>query len=148
MRCWATTLTILYSWKNNNYVISIEDVLKSFGQEYLQIFKDNTGIKASEESELDQKAGLTVSMQQNPTITFWYKQLKAKGPLSITIDAKPPLGTIHAIVLCGIKGDGSSDNTDFYYVDPGDGHEHVAPFSKFIKLYEGGLDYEIQFRNY
>lgn len=143
MSCWATALTMLYSWHNDNYSISIEDVLKGYGGNYLQIFTSNTGISGAEEDALYQAAGLKVIKQGNPTMDYWYNLLQ-KSPLSITVDAKPPTGTIHALFIDGMEGDGTPSGTKIEYVDPADGVQHVLTFVDFIKLYDGASKWPLQ----
>lgn len=99
MDCWATALTILYSWKYKENTIKIEDVIRKYGDIYLILFQTNAGIKPTEEQALYKAAKLTVIQGANPTISTWYNLLKSHGPLSITVDSKPPYGTIHC--TCG-----------------------------------------------
>jgi hypothetical protein len=143
MSCWAAALTMLYSWHNEDYSISIEDVLNRYGGNYLQIFNSNTGISNSQEAALYQAAGLTVIKQGSPTMDYWYKLLQ-KSPLSITVDAKPPTGTIHALFIDGMEGDGTATGTTIEYVDPADGVQHVLAFVNFIKLYDGASNWPLQ----
>jgi len=144
MDCWATALTILYSWKNNDNTIKIEDVVRKYGNNYVILFQTNAGIRPAEEKELYRMAKLTVIQGANPTIATWYNLLKNHGPLSITVDADPPYGTIHALVVNGIKGDGSAEKTFIDYVDPADGKQYNLKFSDFIKLYEGAASWPLQ----
>ena len=144
MDCWATALTIMYSWKHSDNLIKIESVLKGYGDIYSVLFETNAGISQEMEEQLYKHVGLTVIKGVNPLIKTWYNLLKNSGPLSITVDADPPNGTIHALVVNGIKGDGTPNKTDIYYVDPADGLEHKVVFSKFIKLYEGSASWPLQ----
>ncbi len=142
--CWATALTILYSWKYNDNAISIQDVLKKYGEKYLSLFRNNSGITAAEEKELYKVVNLSVIQGLNPTIQHWYELLSKHGPLSITVDAAPPNGTIHALVINGLRGDGKPATTYITYVDPWDGKENTLPFTEFIKLYEGAAKWPLQ----
>src|SRR5688500_16619970 len=60
MDCWATALTILYSWKYNDNTIKIEDVVRKYGNNYLILFQTNAGIKRTEELELYSTAKMNV----------------------------------------------------------------------------------------
>lgn len=148
MDCWATALTMLYSWKNNDNSIKISDLLKEYGEPYPLLFETNAGISVLDEEKLYQKAGLTVLKRVNPLIKSWYDLLKAHGPLSITVAIKsngnPSKRFIHALIINGIKGDGSNDGTLIDYIDPGDGKQWNVKFSKFIKLYEGASNWPLQ----
>lgn len=144
MDCWATALTILYSYKSSNESILIEDVLKKYGQEYVDMFKNNSGISPVDEKVLYNIAGLKIIEGLNPSIEGWKNLLKSKGPLSITVDAKPPNNWIHALVLNGLIGDGEPNTTFVYYVDPADGKQHSKTFTDFLKLYEGSANWPLQ----
>jgi hypothetical protein len=144
MDCWATALTIMYSWKNSDNTIKIEDVVKKYGDLYVVLFKTNAGIKQKDEDDLYKKAKFNVIKGANPTIDTWYYLLKNNGPLSITVDAAPPTGTIHALNVNGITGDGTAKNTFIDYVDPADGVQHKLKFSEFILLYEGAASWPLQ----
>lgn len=72
MDCWATALTIMYSWKNSNNTIKIEDVVKKYGDLYLVLFKTNAGIKQKDEDDLYKKVKFNVIKGANPTIDTWY----------------------------------------------------------------------------
>lgn len=144
MDCWATALTILYSWHTNENSVEIIDVIKKYGEPYLTLFQTNAGIMPKDEEALYNKVGLQIVKGLNPSIQGWYNLLKNHGPLSITVDADPPNGTIHALVINGIKGDGTSSGTKITYVDPKDGLQHSLAFSQFIQLYEGSSNWPLQ----
>ncbi len=144
--CWAAALTMLYSFKNN-MSISIEDLIKQYNHSaynYTKIFNDNNGISSSAEEKLYQLAKLTVLKQQNPQISLWHSLLKNYGPLSVTVDAEPPLGTTHALVLNGIEGDLTPNGTIILYIDPADGKQHSIKFPDFLNLYEGSAKWPLQ----
>ncbi|HMI03980.1 MAG TPA: papain-like cysteine protease family protein [Pedobacter sp.] len=147
--CWATALTMLYSWKNQ-LSISIQDVINLYGEPYKTTFADSAtrGISASEEENLYQAAALTVIKGLNPGIPAWYDLLEKYGPLSITVDADPPTGTIHALVITGMKGDGTPANTNVTYIDPADGLSHTIKFTTFLTLYEGSASWPLQIIHY
>lgn len=147
MDCWATALTMLYSWKNKDNTIKIEDVLAQYDPLFVELFKNNTGISEKLEEDLYQKAKMNVIKGLSPTIEGWYEILKNNGPLSITVAIYNPNTNkryIHALVVNGIKGDGSPSNTIISYIDPGDGNEHKLNFFDFTKLYDGAADWPLQ----
>lgn len=149
MDCWATALTMLYSWKNNDNTIAIRDVLKKYGDFYVDLFDKNKGIQAAQEDQLYKIIKLNVIVGQNPSIKMWYDLLKAHGPLSITIDSKPPYRTYHSLVVNGIKSGGKPENTSVDYIDPANGKQYNdIPFADFVTLYEAGVDYAIQIISY
>jgi len=144
MDCWATAFAILFSWKRLDNSSSIKDILGNFGEPYVTLYQTNAGISPSDEEKLYQEAGLMVIKGQNPEIGYWYELLKKHGPLSITVDANPPKNYIHALVINGIRGEGSASNTTITYVDPADGIEHNESFTNFLKLYEGSATWPLQ----
>ncbi|MCX2744117.1 hypothetical protein OO013_09585 [Mangrovivirga sp. M17] len=148
MACWATAYTMLYSWKKKQS-FTILDALSRFpsSNNYVKIFRENKGINEVEEQKFYDLVGLNVIQGLNPSIKGWFSLLKENGPLSITVDSNPPLGTIHALVIIGINGDGS-DKTKIKYIDPGDGGVHEVSFSKFISLYEGSSKWSNQIIHY
>ncbi|RYG54665.1 MAG: hypothetical protein EOO01_00855 [Chitinophagaceae bacterium] len=144
MSCWAAALTMLYSYKWSRMNLDIAATLKPLGDIYVTIFQNGSGIKPAQEAALYRAAGLTVIQGQNPTIAYWKDLLQRRGPLSITVDADPGKGFIHALVITGLKGDGSPGKTEVTYIDPASGVEESKPFTEFIKLYEGAANWPLQ----
>lgn len=144
--CWAAVLSMMYSWKNQEY-ISETKVLKPFPL-YAGIYSrsDKEGIKLNDELVLYQQLGLVIEKQLNPTINGWAEMINEHGPLSVTIDARPPYGTLHAIVVLGIYGKDTGLDTKIIYADPGDGKIYEQDFLVFLKMYEAkySVDWLIQ----
>jgi Papain-like cysteine protease AvrRpt2 len=104
--CWATVLTMLESWKDQ-HSHSTEEIMRSFGTYYLNLYNKSStqGIGIEDEVRLYQLAGLEIERQLDPSIKGWQAYLADFGPLSITIDARPPYGgTVHALLIVGIQG--------------------------------------------
>jgi hypothetical protein len=144
MSCWAAALTMLYSHKLNRNDLAIEPVLKPLGDTYVTIFRNGSGIQPGQERALYRAAGLTVIQGQNPTISYWKDLLQRRGPLSVTVDAVPGKGYIHALVITGLEGDGSPAKTDVTYIDPANGVEITKSFPAFLQLYEGSANWPLQ----
>jgi hypothetical protein len=147
MDCWATALTILYSWKYKDNAIGIEDVVTRYGDIYSVLFQTNAGITAKLEAELYKKAKLTVIQGSNLTIEAWNDLLTKRGPLSVAVGIEVAGGkrNIHALVVNCIKGDGTPNNTYIDFVDPADGKQYTKiPWSDFLKLYEGSANWPLQ----
>jgi hypothetical protein len=142
MSCWAAATTMLYSWKQVSPQ-NIDEVLALAGQKYVDIYKADKGIKPADEAAFYKTFKLHIIQQQNLTIKAWGDILKA-SPLSVTVDADPGKGYIHALVVSGLKGDGTADGTKVTYVDPADGKFHTESFSKFLTLYEGSASWPLQ----
>jgi len=144
MDCWATALTMSYSWKTGNNSISVIDLLNIYGEPYPEIYKSDLGSTAKELEVLCGKANLKVIKGLNPSIVGWYDILKDHGPLVIIVDAVPPKNNIHALIINGINGKGDADNTIISFIDPADGKQHSTEFVNFIKLYEGSSNWPLQ----
>lgn len=147
MACWATALTVLYSWKTGLNSIPIADVLKPYGKVYVDAFNNNSGLAPSQAPALFSTAHMTMIQGVNPTIQYWYDLLNQKGPLMIIVAYQTINGkkTYHALVMNGMSGDGSPGGTFIDYVDPADGQQHTdVVFTDFIALYEGAANWPLQ----
>lgn len=144
--CWASVLSMMFSWKEEK-IISEENILSPYN-EYLEVYKnsDKAGITFKQEVALYQKLGLETEKQLNPTIKSWVEMIDTYGPLSITIDARPPFGIIHAILILAIYGNENGLDTKVTYADPADVAIHEMDFLTFIKMYESkySVDWPIQ----
>lgn len=148
MSCWATATTMLMNY-GDQYSRPIEAVVALAGPKYVGLYKDsfppkNLGISPSDEEAFYKALKLSVIKGLNPTIPGWKKLLDDHGPLSITVDADPGKGFIHALVVTGIEGDGTATGTFVTYIDPADGKKHTPNFADFLKLYEGSASWPLQ----
>lgn len=144
--CWATVLCMMFSWRNQKF--TSEKMLLSSYPRYLNLFKYGAtmGIRIDEEIVLYDTLGLEIERQLNPSIKGWSEMIDSYGPLSITIDARPPFGTIHAILMLGIYGADSGLDTRVVYADPAIGKINDENFLVFLKMYESkySVDWPIQ----
>jgi len=116
--CWATVATILFSWKNDKEA-AIEDVMAVAGQEFLDLFNTNEGLKGSDKPRFLQALGLVAEPPMSFSVQGFERLLRAHGPLWITADEDPSEDfSVHARVLIGLRGDGTPDNTDAIFFDP------------------------------
>lgn len=148
MSCWAAAATMLKNWRSG-FDRSIDEVVAIAGSRFTQIYQasfDNPpqGIFPVDEEEFYSKVGLIVLKGLNPSIDKWGELLRDKGPLSVTVDADPGKGYIHALVVTGLDGDGTSGGTILTYIDPADGLSHDLWFGEFLKLYEGSASWPLQ----
>lgn len=146
--CWATVLTMLLSWKEQK-LLNIDQVVSRFGKNYESLLARSAheGISITDEIELYKKADLGIMRQLSPSIEGWEYFLQQYGPLSVTVDAKPPYGgTVHAILVTGIYGRKDATDTMLSYIDPLTGAESMVNFMVFIKMYEAkySVDWQIQ----
>ncbi|MFL6630800.1 MAG: papain-like cysteine protease family protein [Massilia sp.] len=148
MSCWAATTTMLVNWKLGIHR-SIDAVVAQAGPRFTAIYQSSfavppQGIGAADEQELYKALGLKVFQGTNYTIDGWFDPLAKHGPLSITVDADPGKNHIHALVLIGLDGDGTSGATITSYIDPAHAARHDVFFGDFIKLYEGSANWPLQ----
>ncbi len=139
---------MLWNWKNP-IPATIKEVVTTAGPKFVNIYQMSfanppQGIFPSDEAAFYGEIGLSTIDGLNPTIAKWAELLTQHGPLSVTVDAKPGQGWIHALVLTGMTGDGSATGTTVTYVDPADGLTHTLSFADFLKLYEGSANWPMQ----
>lgn len=148
MSCWAAAATMIYNW-HVGFDQGIEAVVALAGPKFTKIYEDSfasppSGISSTDEAEFYHKIGLIYRPGINPSIAGWAQILKDKGPLSVTVDAEPGKGYIHALTIVGLDGDGSAKGTIISYIDPADGLKHDVWFTDFLKLYEGSATWPLQ----
>jgi hypothetical protein len=137
MSSWATAFTILYTRKYGDPRITIENALGKYGDKYVNIFKQQNGINAKDESELYAAAKMKVLQFTDDSIESWCDLLMNQPTLAVTVETKPPLGTTHALVVHGLKGDGTPAGTRVNFVDTTDGRSQTLPFNEFIDFFDG-----------
>jgi hypothetical protein len=148
MSCWAAATTILKNWKLG-FQRFIEDVVSDAGSHYLSIHNDSfntppTGISRSDEKAFYAALGLSIVQGLNPTIEGWGELLEQHGPLSVAVDANPGQGFIHALVVTGLDGDGTAQDTIISYVDPDGGVKKQVWLHDFFDLYKGSVNWPLQ----
>lgn len=136
MSCWATAAAMMYSWKHNQST-SIQEVLGRLGPSYKSKFELNEGLSGEEKSAFLAAMGLTAEIPQNLDARGWASLIKKYGPLWITTnEGTGARFSIHARIISGVFGDGSSEGTTFVIVDPADGKVHLEAMRSFVKKFE------------
>jgi|GEM_PF-1605037 len=136
MVCWATVSTMMLSWRAQQ-PLSIETAMQRVGAQYLQKFRNNEGLAASEKEAFIRATGMEFRYPQSLSISGWESLLRNVGPVWVTTDEDPTRGfAIHARIMTGIQGDGTADGTHVTIVDPGDGTQYRERFSDFVRKYE------------
>ncbi len=148
MSCWATAATMLVDWKTGVQA-SISEVVGRAGSDFVAIYQASfddpaQGIDAVHEKAFYDVLHLSYIQGENPTIQAWADLLRTHGPLSVTVDARPPKSLIHALVVTGLSGDGTADGTMMTYIDPSGGVRRDTTFAEFLKLYEGSASWPLQ----
>jgi hypothetical protein len=136
MTCWATTATIMRSWKTNSSM-TIETAMAAAGAGYLAQFKANEGMSGAAKPAFLQAMALKAEGPQNFSIAGWEKLLRTHGPLWVTTNEGSGKNfAIHARVITGIDGDGTAEKTFFTIVDPGLGAVVRESVATFIQKFE------------
>jgi hypothetical protein len=148
MSCWAAAATMLVNWKSG-INRSIPQVVALAGPRFVQIYNSSfatpsIGINQTDEDEFYKSLNLKVVRHSNPTIKSWSDILTKHGPLSVTVDAVPGRGFIHALLVTALDGDGTAKNTIVTYIDPAGGHKRDVRFEEFLQLYEGSAEWPLQ----
>ncbi len=140
MACWATVATMIMSW-NDEVSYSIEGAMDSLGDDFRDMFEDNTGLAADRMQDFADATGMTVEYQACETPESILRLLENYGPI-IIIDDEDSSGNfaVHARIIKGIYGDGDADNTYLKIVDPNQGQEYDESFEDFASKYEAMAD--------
>lgn len=140
MACWATSATMMMSWKEGIPLLSVPDVLSQAGNQYLTKFNNGEGLLANEKEAFITTLGMTGEAPANYSLQQYIDWLNTYGPLWITTDSASGAGVFspHARILTKIVGTGTPDGkgTDFIFNDPATGTEKQEHFADFIKAFE------------
>ncbi len=137
MACWATVTTMLMSWKQLQSM-TIETAMDSLGSDFRKIFDDNTGLAPDRVQDLATASGMTIEYQRCETPQSILQLLQNYGPLSIVDNEGSTTNwAVHNRIIKGIYGDGTTANTFFKIIDPGDGTTYDESFDVFETKYEG-----------
>jgi hypothetical protein len=134
--CWATVFTMLMSWRRQQS-LSIETALGGVGQQWVDIYRADTGLLGSDKPAFITAAGLVAEPPQSYSVEGWENLLRNYGPIWVTTDEQPGKGwSIHARVITAISGDGTPEQTFFTIVDPAGGRTYQESIAVFIPKYE------------
>ncbi len=132
--CWATTYTILKSWKDGTSY-EIEDALAHVGPHWVEKFRRNEPL--AHEHAFLRDAGLRTEPQASFPIEGWAQMLRRHGLCYVAL-VMPRGGQNyvgHALVVEGITGDGTPYGTRVSIIDPGRGSRGTGPFATVEALY-------------
>jgi hypothetical protein len=139
--CWAAALTMLKSWETKRSM-TIEGILTTGGQLYVDKFKNDTGLLPSEVSAFMQAYNLRDASFGALTASNIAQQIAERGPLWVIADEDLTVSfSAHARVITGITGDGTPQGTKILFHDPAStepGSESLQTFiSKLEQLAQG-----------
>ncbi|MEJ7642820.1 MAG: papain-like cysteine protease family protein [Candidatus Nitrosocosmicus sp.] len=142
--CWATVTTILISWLEQTRY-TVDDIVDRLGEEFLRMYKDETGLPASKINDWLYTTGFVMESPQHYSQGKIHQILKDFGPIVFTTSTdKQSLHLTHARVIIGMQNsDGpnnngectvsNSDSTEIVGIDPATGSVITLPFSVFCK---------------
>jgi hypothetical protein len=107
--CWATSFAVVINYRDGSQVTP-GDVCAAVGQDPAVPESWETVTAAAQHYNLSQSASACMD------VDGWAQLLSSYGPLWLCIN-----GGSHAVVLNGVQGDGSAENTTFHITDPWDG---------------------------
>jgi uncharacterized protein YvpB len=123
--CWAAATAMMLSWKNDK-VMSVNEALRETSyRQWYEYLNQNAPAFKDYYSFYTDNVGLTGS-KTSYSIQGIKELLETKGPLLVAFNPDPEKDTesLHAVVVTGIYGDGSFDNTFVVYNDPWDYNEN------------------------
>ncbi|HEY0610733.1 MAG TPA: papain-like cysteine protease family protein, partial [Chitinophaga sp.] len=135
--CWATAATMMVSWKMKE-TLSVLSILELAGNEYVQKYNANTGLKASEKQAFISKLGMVGEWPGNYLPQQYIDWVKDYGPLWITTDSSLMEGPFspHARILTGIEGTGLPNGTYFTFINPAYGTEETESYLDFVAAFQ------------
>lgn len=133
MTCWATVITMMESWRRQQS-LAVQTALERAGHEWVERYNRGDGLDVNLAKSLYDALGLVSLISQNPTIDYWEQLLRTYGPLYVDVGAGTT--TTHALIVTGIRGDGTPTGTTMTFVDPGIGQVVNQRFDAFLQRYE------------
>lgn len=118
MTCWATTYTMMRSWREGKK-FEIVEALEKPGKQYVELFKKDRALLPGQFLDFWTRGGLTV---RGNAMFFpdyiWYDFLKKHGLLAVgTSSALPSVGGLHLRIMEGLNCRGVP--SDYYqFIDP------------------------------
>jgi hypothetical protein len=132
--CWATVSAIMYNWKNKSNK-DPKQVITEVAPDFVNFI--DTGLPIDKIGEFNKTIGFkSVSANTNFPASVYYELLQKYGPVwIIDLESADPK-SLHGRVLIGIKGDDSSPDTKFIFVDPANSSKYDEALPDFVKKTE------------
>ena len=112
--CWATSFAVVINYRDGSN-LTPADVSNAVGVDISAVESWSDVTNAAEHFHLRENASACMSVQG------WADLLSSNGPLWLCV-----IGGSHAVVLNGMKGDGTEAGTVFYVTDPWSGPSEVG----------------------
>nr|SPS05756.1 protein of unknown function [Candidatus Nitrotoga fabula] len=142
MSCWAAAAAMLVSWKKARIYTELE-LATMAGPPYIDAFNSNAGLSGSQFVDLATQLGMGVEAPQNFLPAGYESLLKKHGPLWIAAGLGEGGLRRHVRVLRGVSGDGTSNNTKAYILDPDGGRDYHSTMLQFAQELESIAKEEI-----
>jgi hypothetical protein len=148
--CWLASTTMLYEWKENQS-FAMDTIAARLGEPFTSRAvsgPDQDYISFGEVELLKSQAGFAMVGQQCLSATGWERLLRSYGPLFVIADFDNGAGVhlAHAVVVTGIVGDESADNTTIYFIDPNGASSTNTTLGAFSAIFEYGAGTDAPFQ--
>lgn len=115
--CWATTYTMMRSWREGKK-FAIEEALEKPGKMYVEMFKKDRALLPSQFREFWTRAGLTARGFTTFREDTYCDFLRKHGLLAVgTSSSLPPVTGLHLRIMEGISVCGTPSDC-YYIIDP------------------------------
>lgn len=137
MTCWATSYTMLLAWKRQKPQ-DIRESVMAVGKYWGEMFDKNQGLPPAQAERFFREAGMTCAAMACYAPRGWVSMLREHGLLWIGSANLPGgAGGLHARVIEGFLGDGSSWDSWMRIIDPAfGGSRYDELFGLFTAKYE------------
>lgn len=133
--CWATVATMVIRWRDQQ-PHNVDDVMTMAGERYVTMAREGRPLASTEKDAFLDALSLVAEVPQNFTLPGWQDLVKAYGPLWVTVEGDGDVFSAHAVLLVGLRGDGTPEGTAFRYVDPILGLVRVASAQRFLDNFD------------
>lgn len=134
--CWAAGGAMLMSWKERRS-LSIQAAGDAAGPGWRAKLDADQSLRVADIKAYTHAIGMTGESPMCYLPRGLLQLLKDHGPLWVVgDDAVANNQVAHVLVVTGMHGDGTSDGTEVYFADPGDGavnHESYTTFSAHLE---------------
>lgn len=134
--CWATTATMLISWKEGRS-LSPEDVVARAGSAYTALYQHRNVLPFGVADAFFSSLHFLAEPPKDYTFEGWAELIRMYGPLWVTTARTPTHPrSVHAFVMVGATSDGSADRSFVSLIDPATGTQRTQRFADFATAFD------------